>query len=182
MNVLYISGSPRRLSNTDYLLRTTLTITGGHFIKLSDYKIRPCNGCWTCRKIGECTLGDDMSKVLMPMLFDCDAIVLGSPVYFNNVSAQMKTFMDRTWSCRGKLRNKIGGAVVVGRRYGAESAINAINAFFLKHEIIPANRGVTGIAFATNEIENDLEAIEAARRLGERILELRDMQQCAVKT
>ena len=111
----------------------------------------------------------------MPMLFAADAVVLGSPVYFNNVSAQLKAFIDRSWSIRGKLKNKIGGAVVVGRRYGAESAITAIHAFFLKHEMIPANRGVSGIAFDRGDVEQDLEAVEAAKRLGERIKELGDI-------
>jgi len=103
---------------------------------------------------------------------EVDAIVLGSPVYFNNVSSYMKTFMDRTWWLRGLLRNKIGGAVVVGRRYGAESALTAMHAFFLKHEMIPANRGVSGIAYKRGEIEQDHCSLEDARKLGERILEL----------
>ena len=61
---------------------------------------------------------------------------------------------------------------MVGRRYGAESAITAINAFFLKHEIIPANRGIYGIAFKEEEIVKDREAIESANKLGKRIMEL----------
>ena len=113
-----------------------------------------------------------MSEEIIPLLLNCDGMVLGSPVFFNNVSAQLKTFIDRTWSIRGRLRNKIGGAVVVGRRYGAESAITAINAFFLKHEIIPANRGVIGLAFKLKEIEQDNEAIEATKRLAKRVNEL----------
>ena len=122
-----------------------------------------------------CVIDDDMSNVLLPAILDSDAIVLGSPVYFNNVSAQLKAFVDRTWCIRGKLRNKIRGAVVVGRRYGAESAITALQAFFLKHEMIPANRGVSGVAFAEGEIERDLDALEAAEGLGKRILELGEM-------
>lgn len=149
-----------------------LPITGGQFVKLTDYQIEPCKSCWACQKSGKCAIDDKMSNVLIPMLLDSDGIVLGSPVYFNNVSAQLKAFMDRTWSIRGKLKNKIGGAIVVGRRYGAESAIMAINAFFLKHEIIPANRGICGIAFDQEEILQDIEAIEAAKRLGERMKEL----------
>ncbi len=82
MKVLYISGSPRKNSNTDYLLKETLSVTGGDFL-------------------------------------------------INNVSGQLKIFMDRTWCIKGQLRNRIGGAVVVGRRDGAESAITAIQAFFL---------------------------------------------------
>ena len=172
MNVLYVSGSPRKKSNTDYLLKLMLSITGGQFVKLSDYQIEPCKSCWACLKLDQCTVDDEMSCMLIPMLLTADAIVLGSSVYFNNVSAQLKTFIDRSWSIRGKLKNKIGGAVVVGRRYGAESAITAINAFFLKHEMIPANRGVCGIAFNPGDVQQDLEAVEAAKRLSERIIEL----------
>lgn len=172
MDVLYISGSPRKGSNTDYLLDLMLSSTGGQFVKLADYQIEPCQSCWACQRLGECAVEDDMRRVLVPMLFAVDAIVLGSPVYFNNVSAQLKAFMDRSWSIRGRLRNKIGGALVVGRRYGAESAITAIHAFFLKHEMIPANRGVSGIAFDRGDVEQDSEAMEAAKRLAERILEL----------
>jgi multimeric flavodoxin WrbA len=80
--------------------------------------------------------------------------------------------MDRTWCIRGKLKNKIGGAIVVGRRYGAESAITAINAFFLKHEMIIANRGVFGIAFDVGEIKQDKQAIKATEELAKRIKEL----------
>ena len=172
MKILYISGSPRKNSNTDYLLKITQSITGGEFLKLSNCKIEPCRSCRTCQKIGKCVINDDMCNFIIPKLIEADAIVIGSPVYFNNVSAQTKAFMDRTWCIRGKLRNKIGGAIVVGRRYGIESAITAINSFFLKHEMIVANRGVCGIAFDEGEIRKDTEAINAAKKLGERIKEL----------
>ena len=172
MQVLYISGSPRKKSNTDYLLKSMLSVTGGEFVKLTDYRVEPCLSCWTCVKSGKCAIEDDMKHTLIPMLLEVDALVLGTPVYFNNVSAQMKAFIDRTWSIKGDLRNKIGGAVVVGRRDGAEGAITAINAFLLKHEMIPANRGVHGRAFARGEIGEDNEAIETALRLAGRLIEL----------
>jgi len=172
MNMVYISGSPRKNSNTDYLLKIALSVTGGQFIKLADYWIEPCKSCRTCQKLGRCVIDDDMNNIIIPTLLKADSIVIGSPVYFNNVSAQTKAFIDRTWCIRGQLRNKIGGAIVVGRRYGMESAIIAINAFFLKHEMIIANRGVCGIAFKEGEIKKDIEAINAAKKLGERIKEL----------
>lgn len=172
VNIVYISGSPRKDSNTDHLLKTALSVTGGEFLKLADHTVEPCRSCWACTQPRPCVIEDDMREAITPMLMGSDALVLGTPVYFNNVSAQLKAFMDRTWPLRGKLRNKIGGAVVVGRRYGLEGAVTAINAFFLKHEMIPANRGVYGIAFKQKEITQDREAIEAASNLGERILEL----------
>jgi len=175
MKILYISGSPRKKSNTDYLLRLALSITGGQFIKITDYIIESCKSCWACQKLGKCIINDDMSDILIPKLLDSEVLVLGSPVYFNCVSAQLKAFIDRTWCIRGRLKNKIGGAIVVGRRYGSESAITTINAFFLKHEMIPANRGVYGIAFKQEEILQDQEAIESTKRLGERIKEFRQI-------
>ena len=172
MNILYVSGSPRKDSNTDFLLKSMISLTGGKFVKLSEYRVDPCQSCWGCLKTGNCAIKDDMSEIFIPLLLEVDALVLGSPVFFNNVSAQLKAFIDRTWSIKGSLRNKIGGAVVVGRRDGAESAITAIHAFFLKHEMIPANRGIYGTAFARGEITEDVEAMESARKLCERLTEL----------
>ncbi|MBN1812120.1 MAG: flavodoxin family protein [Anaerolineae bacterium] len=172
MNIVYISGSPRKRSNTDYLLNCILSHTEGEFMKLTDYAIEPCNSCWACRENGSCVINDDMKTIVIPKVLNADAIVIGTPVYFNNVTAQLKSFIDRTWSIRGKLKDKIGAAVVVGRRYGAEGAITAIHAFFLKHDMIVANRGISGIAFEPGEIRDDLESMEAAKRLGARILDL----------
>ena len=166
MNIVYISGSPRKISNTDYLLDRILSCTDGDFMKLTDYTIEPCRSCWACRESGCCVIDDDMETVVIPKLLNADAIVVGTPVYFNNVTAQLKAFIDRTWSIRGKLTNKVGAAVVVGRRYGAEGAITAINAFFLKHGMIVANRGISGMAFEPGEIRRDLESVKAAKELG----------------
>lgn len=149
-----------------------IAITGGEFVKLTNYRVEPCSSCWACRKTNACAIQDDMGQILIPSLLKADAIVLGSPVFFNNVSGQLKAFMDRTWSIKGGLRNKIAGAVVVGRKDGAESAITAIHAFFLKHEMIAANRGVHGTAFASGEIIEDDAAMESARKLCDRLMEL----------
>ncbi len=172
MNIVYLSGSPRKKSNTDCLLNHIRGRTGGDFVKLSEYRIEPCTSCWACVRSRTCVIDDDMTTVIVPKILAADAIVIGSPVYFNNVTAQMKAFMDRTWPLRSRLKNKIGAAVVVGRKYGAESAITAITAFFLKHEMIVANRGISGTAYAPDEITHDVESFDAAAKLGDRILEL----------
>jgi multimeric flavodoxin WrbA len=180
MSVLYISGSPRRDSNTDHLLQISRSITGGELIKLSEHDFEPCRSCWACQKTGMCVLDDAVTHSLIPKLLDADAVVMGSPVYFNNVSAQLKAFMDRTWCVRDRLENRIGGAVVVGRRYGSESAITAIHSYFTKCQMIPANRGVSGIAFDSGEIRRDDEACEATERLAHRILDLLDIMKADI--
>lgn len=172
MSILFISGSPRNHSNSDYLLHLLQDQIGGDFVKLVDHNIMPCRSCWACLKKNGCAIHDDMTSLLVPKLLAADALVLGSPVYFNNVTAQMKAFIDRTWCLRGALKDKIGASVVVGRRYGAEGAITAINAFFLKHEMVVANRGISGIAFEPGEVASDTETIAAVTRLAQRVQEL----------
>jgi len=168
---LYISGSPRQRSNTDHLLEEVRSVVPGELIKLPGLTFEPCRACWACQTAGHCVMEDELTAILA-RLDQVDALVLGTPVHFNNVSSPMKAFIDRTWCLRGRLRNKIGGAVVVGRRYGAESAVMALQAFFLKHEMIPANRGVNGVAFEAGEIVDDRAALDAASTLGERLIEL----------
>jgi len=176
MKIIGVCGSPRRGGNTEYLLRLALEEAekGGaetELILLCDKEIEPCYACRLCVEKGECCVQDDMCEIY-PKLLEADALILATPVFFNNVTSTLKAFMDRTWCLRGKLRNKIGGAIAVGRRYGIEAALEAINAFFLKHEMIPANRGVSGFAYEKGEIEEDEVALADARRLARRVLEL----------
>jgi len=172
MRILYISGSPRSGGNTDHLLNALRAELDGELIRLSDYHIEHCSSCWKCRESGCCTIADDMTVQRIPLLLASDALVLGSPVFFNNVTADVKAFMDRTWCLRGQLRNKIGGAVVVGRRYGAEAALAAMNGFFLKHDMLVANRGITGMAFEKGAIRHDAEALHSVHMLAIRIQEV----------
>jgi len=75
MNVLYVSGSPRKKSNTDHLLQESRSVTGGEWIKVSDYRVEPCRSCWACLKSGECVVDDDMRWRLMPMLLEAEFVL-----------------------------------------------------------------------------------------------------------
>ncbi len=171
MDVLYISGSPRRGGNTERLLAIMQQTRPGAMLRAMDHEIGPCRSYRACREQECCALEDDFTEVFVPRMTDCDALVIGCPVYFNNVPSQTKALIDRTWAYKQSFRNTIAGAVAVGRKYGAESAITALHSFYLKHNMIPANRGVCGIAFGEGEIEQDAEALEAAGRLARRIIE-----------
>ena len=172
MKVVYLSGSPRKNSNTDAMLRKCSSKLEGELIKLSDYNIKFCTSCYACLKTGKCIIEDDMSQIILPKILEADAIFVGTPVYFNNVSAQLKAFIDRSWPVRGKLRNKIGASLVVGRKYGHESATNAINSFFLKHDMVVANRGVCAMAFEGSSVQEDAEAMDSISLLCKRVEEL----------
>ena len=85
--ILYISGSPRKESNTDYLLRKSQKVTGGEFLKLIDYEVKPCDSCWICKNGNKCKIEDDMTEIILPKLKKSKGLVIGSPVYFNNVTS-----------------------------------------------------------------------------------------------
>jgi len=174
--ILGIMGSPRKDGNTELILRKVLREfekrnRKTEIVQLVNYNIKECTGCRYCLKYQRCYIKDDMPKIISKLL-KASVVIIASPVYFNNVTALIKAFMDRTWSIRGKLRGKIGGAIVIGRRYGHELAIAAIHAFMLKHEMIVAHRGVTGLAFERGEILKDKVALRNAENLVNRILEL----------
>jgi len=176
--VLCVYGSPRKEGNTEILVKYVADKFKSRgvnvdLVRLCDLEIRPCISCRKCvNNRGTCFIDDDMTKTVIPKLLLADGLVVASPVYFNNVSACVKAFMDRTWCLRGKLRNIVGGSIVVGRGYGAELALAAIHAFMLKHEMVLGIRGVTGFAFEKGEIKNDAEAFKWADKLVNRMYDL----------
>ncbi len=174
LKVLGICGSPRPNGNTEILLDAALGEFDGTLFKTEKLQLyrcemKPCSSCGSCLGNGKCCIEDDVSSVILPKLIGSDVIVIASPVYFNNVSAQVKILMDRTWCIRGKLRDKIGGGIVVGRGYGLESALTAIHAFMLKHEMILGHRGVSGTAYEKGDIARDDKATGDAKRFAKRL-------------
>jgi multimeric flavodoxin WrbA len=114
MNVLAISGSPRKGGNTETLLDAVLRGVGReHQVKLeriSDLKIQPCIGCGGCGKTGECVIKDDMAGVYEEIIA-ARRIIFSSPIYFYGITAQAKALIDRCqtlWS-RKYLLTKKGG-------------------------------------------------------------------------
>ncbi len=112
MFVLGLQGSPRKKGNTNYLLTTFMNEAQKlgartHVIQAAKKNIKPCIGCGYCEKNGYCvTQDDDMKPEIYPLLREADVIVLASPIYFYNVTAQIKALIDRSqalWSRKYKL-------------------------------------------------------------------------------
>ncbi|WP_423792946.1 flavodoxin family protein [Methanocaldococcus indicus] len=187
MKVLGISGSPRPHGNTSFLVKEALEVIKKEgidveFISLSDKDMNPCLACDLCKETGKCEISDDINDILEKMK-EADAIILGSPVYFGGVSAQLKMLMDRSRPLRVgfQLKNKIGGAIAVGasRNGGQETTIQQIHNFFLIHSMIvvgdgepTAHYGGTGVGKAPEECKNDKIGIETSKNLGKKIAEL----------
>jgi multimeric flavodoxin WrbA len=99
--VVAVNGSPHEgFGNTSQMLAMLgehLSREGAELeeICLSQYQIGFCTGCATCLETGACWVRDDYNSVARIVL-EADAVILASPVYFFNVTAQMKTFLDRS--------------------------------------------------------------------------------------
>ncbi len=97
--VLGLVGSPIRGGNVDLLVDQVLAgaaSQGAHVEKvfLNDLTIRPCQSCGPGSHAGHCRIDDDMHQV-HALLDAADILILGTPVYFDTVSAQMKLMIDR---------------------------------------------------------------------------------------
>ena len=109
-NILIISSSPRKKGNSQILCEQFQkgAEAKGHqvnIVRIMEKNIGFCRACDGCmRNGGTCVLKDDMAEIL-EMFQKADVLVLATPVYFYGISAQMKTFIDRTypiWQHLGK--------------------------------------------------------------------------------
>jgi len=106
MKVLALLGSPRRYGNTSLLLEEYLRgIKASNKdaeiskIFLHEKNIHGCAACDACRKItlGQCVIRDDMQN-LYPLFLRADMVIYATPIYWWNVSAQLKAFIDRCYA------------------------------------------------------------------------------------
>ena len=97
MKILGICGSLREESNTNKLVKKVVESSGceHELIYLAGKDIKPCTGCAHCMmNDGECAIKDDMQP-LYEKILNADALVVGSPTYFLDVSGAVKCFIDR---------------------------------------------------------------------------------------
>ena len=102
MKIIGFIGSPRKEGNTAWIVNKILegaTEQGAETQSwyFSDLDIKPCKGCLNCIQSDRCVINDDMQK-LYTALKQADALVLGSPVYMGQMSAQAKIFTDRLFA------------------------------------------------------------------------------------
>lgn len=136
MKILGITGSPRgKNSNTLALLESALNAAAEagaetEIVDITKLRINYCLVCDKCYETGICPVKDDFNLVYDKFL-SADGIILASPVYFNSVSAQLKTFIDRTVDCRHclLLQGKYGMAIATTASSGAEKTIDYLNEF-----------------------------------------------------
>lgn len=95
MKVLGIVGSPRKDGNCDVLVKKFLDNVEGdtEYIFLNEKELHGCNACMGCVE-GDCVIDDDGNSIIKSLL-DCDILVFASPIYYGQITAQAKAFIDR---------------------------------------------------------------------------------------
>ena len=180
MNVLAINGSPRKNGNTHHLLTEVLSVMnkkgiGSELIHIGGKKLNGCVACMKCKdkKDGFCHKKNDLINEIIPKMVKADAILIGSPVYFADITSEVKALIDVAgYALRATgnnpLKHKVGAAVIAVRRAGAIHSFDTINHFFLINEmIIPGSSYWNiGIGREKGEVLEDEEGIKTMHTLG----------------
>jgi multimeric flavodoxin WrbA len=104
MHAVAINGSPRKNWNTDTLLQKALDGVKSmgaqtELVHLYDLQFKGCSSCFACKRkdfklAGHCIMKDDLTDILEKIL-KCNILLLGSPVYFGNITGEMQCFLER---------------------------------------------------------------------------------------
>jgi len=190
-SLVALNGSPVRGSSVDLLLRAVCAGAeegGGrsHHVYCNDLAVKPCQACGPEPTTGYCIFHDDMDRIYSA-LESAHAIAVGSPVYFDGVSAQLKLVMDRC-NCVTPLVRLPGGGYDFRPRWSRTRRGIFVTACSARHPHELAERSVRGFlkwvgarweeTLAWRHDDNDSgsvaeapDLLARARALGRRLIE-----------
>jgi multimeric flavodoxin WrbA len=179
MKVVGFNGSARKDGNTSILIRKVFDELEAEGIETKLVNLGPqsVNGCLACMKCfenkdGHCVQDKDRLNEWVDDMAAADGIILGTPVYFANLSGQIKCFLDRAWMVaranNNMFKRKVGASVVAARRAGAVTAFHALNTYFGISEMIIAGSTYWNMGFGREKGEclKDEEALQNMANLG----------------
>jgi len=179
MKVLGINSSARKGGNTAILINKVFEELNKEgieteLIEFAGQVIEPCKACWACGGQKNCVHKKDRFQEVFDKMKEADGILLGSPVYSANISANMQAFLERAAVVTDMNRDadlfkhKVGAAVTAVRRGGAVSAVDAMNHFFLNHEMFVAGSIYWNMAYGQmpGDVKKDQEGLDNMANLG----------------
>jgi multimeric flavodoxin WrbA len=179
MKVIAFNGSPRHDGNTARLIRYVLDELEQEgieteVIQLGGKRIQGCKACFRCHqnKDRRCAVSDDILNDCLEAMIAADGILLGSPTYFADLTAEVKALIDRAGFVAGAngglFKRKVGAAVVAVRRAGAIHVFDSINHFFLITQMIVPGSSYwnLGVGREKGDVDEDAEGIRTMRTLG----------------
>lgn len=184
--VLVLLGSPRRNGNSSILaeqIAKGAESEGAELetIYLNGMKISPCQSCYNCQKPGSkgCAVEDDMQPVYHKLI-TAGVWIVASPVYWFNMSAQIKLFMDRLFALPAYKKDCFKGKrIAIAMSYGdtdpyTSGCVNALRAFedafrYVGSKIVGK---IYGSAMEAGEIKSNDSLMKAAEELGKKLAEI----------
>jgi multimeric flavodoxin WrbA len=179
MKVVAFNGSPRPGGNTATLIGHVFSELQKEdieteLVQIAAAPLRGCTACLECavNKDRRCTVAGDSMNLYIEKMAAADGIIIGSPTYFADVTAETKALIDRAGYVarqNGHLfSRKVGAAVVAVRRAGGIHVFDTINHFFLISQMIVPGSSYwnIGIGRGIGEVERDTEGVETMHTLG----------------
>ena len=169
--VVAVVGSPRAAGNTSYLVDVALDELAHRGlavekIMLGEHRVLPCEGHDECEDLAVCPLDDDAGAILDHM-YGADGLILATPVYYEDVSGQMKIFIDR--NCFNNyhevwLRARSVGLIAVAESTGLDETIDSLRRFVaLSSDKKVKPLSVTGLAYRAGDAAGNGPLIAAVR-------------------
>ena len=182
MKALALNGSPKKNGNTFLLLETVLEPLAQagwetELVQVGGRNLHGCMACFQCmaRRNHGCALGQDPFNGVFGKMLAADAILLGSPTYFADITSEMKALVDRAGMVAqangSALAGKIGAAVVTARRGGAIHAVDSLNHLFLISQMVVPGSTYWNMGYGgePGTVAEDSEARANLHQLGEAI-------------
>lgn len=179
MKVLAINSSARKDGNTAILVNTVFEELNKEgieteMVQLSGRMIEPCKACWACGGKKNCVHKNDLFQKIFEKAAQADGIILASPVYTSNISANMQAFLERAGVVTDMnrdanlFRHKVGAALTAARRGGALNALDAMNHFFLLQQMFVVGSSYWPMAYGQmpGDVLNDEEGLNTMKALG----------------
>ena len=180
MKVVAFNGSPHPNGNTAQSLKIVLAGLEKEgieteLVQVGGKILRGCTACGMCGKTQDlkCAYGDDGMNTFIRKMYEADGILIGSPVYFGNVTSETKALIDRCGYVSRRngffLKRKVGAPVIAARRAGTNFTYAAINYFFgIMEMIIPCSSywNMT-LSDGKQTMQEDKEGVETFKTLGQ---------------
>ncbi len=180
MKVIAFNGSSRKDGNTALLLNLVLDELKKEgieteLIQLAGETLSGCIACYKCaeNKDQECSVVKDRMNEYIAKMKQAQGILLGSPTYISDMTANMKALVERSTIVsknNGDLfKRKVGAAVVSVRRAGSTYVLSSINFFFLLNQMIIPGSSYWNMAIGRNpgEVKDDAEGVRTMKTLGQ---------------
>jgi multimeric flavodoxin WrbA len=175
--VVAFNGSPRKEGNTSILIRHIFDELENEgiateLVQVGGQQIRGCSACMQCyeNRDQRCVFEDDIVNDCIGKMIDADGIIFGSPVYFLDVTAEMKALIDRSGVVSrangGLYRRKVATAAAAVRRSGGNNTIDTILHFLLYSDMTVPGIPVIGIGREIGDVLKDEEGIARAKQVG----------------